>query len=151
MTKDGNIFVSDKKDLNGNVFTKPKYHPYEGFEQTSSCIADFIHEFRGLLDFSKGIETVYLKEKKYFSFRSLKSIVRHISNISGVTEDIKKEVEQGIGNNFIDAHYWFNDKDHRVPVGNALKIIGSDLQRGYNLRANTLRDEIDKYKFNRKD
>lgn len=79
----------------------------------------------------------------------MKKIIRWLSDISGVSDNIRKETEQRIGNQCMDAHYWFGDKDHRIPVGNVLWIIGYDLTRGYYLRANTLRDEIDNLKFKR--
>jgi hypothetical protein len=72
----------------------------------------------------------------------MKKIIRWLSDISGVTKDIKIETTYRIGVDLKDCAYWFTGIDDMIPVLNTLVIIGTDLKTGYSINPDKVRNEV---------
>lgn len=73
----------------------------------------------------------------------MKKVIRFLASVSGVESEIRKEQTKQIGGQFIEYSYWFGGDNLRIPVGNALMILGSNMLKNTMYGADRLRNSID--------
>jgi hypothetical protein len=77
----------------------------------------------------------------------MKSIIRWLANVSGVTEQIKDEACREIGGVMMGTKYWWNGGSLAKPkwdIGNAIHLYAMALKRGhrYSLPIDFIRKEV---------
>ncbi len=73
----------------------------------------------------------------------LKKFILWLAYISGVERDLDKSTRKQIGNDLVDASHWLGGGNVRIPAGNALCLVGRNLQKDIGVHPDRLRDSID--------
>jgi hypothetical protein len=81
----------------------------------------------------------------------MKKIIRYLSDLSGVTKEIRKETYEEIGHILLNDRHWFGSKD-RVKIHNAFTLYGIRFVYKHNApNVSIYRDKLDEIGENRID